>query len=227
LVEEFAKAFRANARIEETLLEKAETDPMPDHVPLSEKSPRVVAIQLAKRARDIAFRPRDPNLRKPPSVVIAASALELGPVQSRLIDELLALAGSMEERINSATRQGLKLEVRNPAYRPDVFTDRWPEDLEAQKIYAVDLRRLRSALYRLRNDALSPERAKSELEQLFGETAAAYAVEAFLERRQKEASSGNMAFGTRGRVLTGAAAVSSVASRARASTFEGGDSLPE
>jgi hypothetical protein len=221
---EFAKSFHSRGI---TLLEKAETEPLPEHVPLSEKSPRVVAIQLAKRARDIDYRLHDKKLRKPPAIVIAALALEMGPVEPRLIDELIAVARHMAERLNSETFKGQRFRLFNPAYSPDEFTDRWPENVEAQKLYAVDLRRFLAALYRLRNDALSPEQIKSELEQLFGESAAVYAVEAYLEKRQQEAANGKLAFGRHGRVLTGAAAAAGTASHARASTFEGGEKIPE
>ncbi|HEY3936205.1 MAG TPA: nucleotidyltransferase [Bryobacteraceae bacterium] len=221
---DFARSYR---NLGLTVLEKAATEPMPDHVPLSEKSPRVVAIQLSKRARDIDYRRRGKRCRKPPAVVIAGLALEMGPVQPRLIDELIALVTHMAQRITSESYKGQRFRLFNPSYARDEFTDRWPEDLQAQKIYAQDLRRFRAALYRLRNDALSPEQLKSELEQLFGESAATYAVEAFLEKRQQEASSGKLAFGRHGRVLIGAGAAISAATRARASTFEGGDKLPE
>ena len=221
---EFARSFQGRGL---TVAKDAQTEPLPDHVPLSEKSPRVVAIQLAKRARDIAYRRYDKKRRKPPAVVIAALSLEMGPVEPRLIDELLALVTHMAQRLSSETFKGQRFRLFNPAYTRDEFTDRWPEDVDAQKIYADDLRRFRAALFRLRNDALSPEQIKSELEQLFGEIAAVSAVEAFLEKQQQEASSGKLAFGRHGRVLTGVAASVGTATRARASTFEGGDKFPE
>jgi hypothetical protein len=74
----------------------AETQPMPNHAPLEEKSPRVVAVQLLKRARDVAFRkPERQRMRKPPSVVIGAMALDAGPVNSSLIDEVIAVASQI------------------------------------------------------------------------------------------------------------------------------------
>lgn len=227
IVEEFAKAFEARRYASRMMVEKAATQPMPDLVPIMEKSPRTVAVQLAKRARDVAYRTRDKRLRRPPSVVIAALALENGPVRSRLIDELIALVDNIAGRIRTCTQQGILFDVRNPAYTPDRFTDRWPENLAAQKMYGDDLREFRGALLRLRNDTLSPETMKRELEKLFGESAASYAVEGFLEDRRKESDKGSLAFGSRGRILTGAAAATAAATTARASTFAGGDCLPE
>lgn len=226
IVEEFAKAFATRAHLGEFLVEKADTQPLPDHVPLSEKSPRVVALQLAKRARDISYRRRSETLRRPPSIIQAALSLEMGPLQPRLVDELIALLKHMAERIGTEISAGRLLEVRNPAYDLDLFTDRWPENAEAQKIYCEDLRRAVVALYRLRNDDLSPEQMKEELEKLFGETAATYAVEGYLEDRQRESSSGRLKYSTAGKILTGTAAISSVGKVARASTFQGGGKLP-
>jgi len=40
-------------------LQKADTQPMPVHVPLDQKSPRVVALQLIKRFRDKRYRKHD------------------------------------------------------------------------------------------------------------------------------------------------------------------------
>jgi hypothetical protein len=52
---------------EDRMVEEAETQPLPEHVPLEEKSPRTIAIQLLKRNRDVAFRSTERRaLRKPP-----------------------------------------------------------------------------------------------------------------------------------------------------------------
>ena len=71
---------------------------------------------------------------------------------------------------------------------------------------------------------------RSILNDLFGETAAGYAVEQLLEKSRQAMETGSMRFGQSGRVLTGvaatAAAAASTATAARASTNMGGSELP-
>lgn len=224
----FAMAFDARRQLEEgTALAKALTEPLPEHTPLSEKSPRVVALQLLKRNRDVRYRSRAG--RKPPSVVLAALALETTPAGTGLLDELERIANHIRFRLVSSTSAYQMLEVRNPAYRPDVFTDRWPKDIDAQKLYASDLDQLIKQLNRLRDDSLGVEQMKTILEGLFGETAADYAIGQFLDAARREAAAGIMRIGSAGRVLTGAPAIigAATSAAARASTNMGGGCIPD
>jgi len=206
---------------------------MPDHVPIDEKSPRVVALQLLKRNRDIEFRAVARNgMRKPPSVALAAISLEAGAVKHSLIDEVISIAETIRYRLLEKSGPRGVLQVLNPAHPADVFTDRWPEDGAAQDLYNADLRRLVVALHRLKNDNLSLEDEKALLERLFGEAAASYAIESLLDSRRLEMEAGRMHIGPSGRVLTGAVAAPAVmgaprTTAARAATREGGGYLPE
>ena len=85
--------------VEGKIVEKAETQPMPDHEPLEEKSPRVVALQLLKRNRDIAWRAPSRTGRKPPAIALNAMALEAGPVHPSLLDEVIAIATHIRGRL--------------------------------------------------------------------------------------------------------------------------------
>jgi hypothetical protein len=195
---------------------------MPDHIPLEEKSARVVALQLLKRARDLSYRGRD-HLRKPPSVILAALALEAGPVQVRLVDEVIAIANHIRSKLTTA-----RLEVFNPAYPDDEFTDRWPEDGQAQRLFDADLRRMIVGLYSLRNDTLSLPGRMEILQRLFGETAARFAIEKAMDADRFQMETGNLHMGRRGQVLRGAsiaAAASIGTTAARAATREGGGYL--
>ncbi|MBX5132641.1 hypothetical protein HJB80_08215 [Rhizobium lentis] len=172
----FASRYRTRRLLADGLLQKrAETQPMPDHVPIEEKSPRLVAIQLLKRFRDVQFRRRDG--RCPPSVVIAAMALDAGQMSDSLCDELIAIATHMQREIESAERELRKLVVVNPAHPADIFTDRWPEDRSAQKLWRDDLMRLVQHLRTLRTPEWDPQRLKNILRELFGETPADRAFE--------------------------------------------------
>ena len=224
----FAAIFEARAMLDASVIAKAQTDPVPDHVPLSEKAARVVALQLLKRARDVRYRRRDG--RKPPSIVLAALALEVQPTGAGLLEEVASIAGHVATRLEREGSRGAVIDVRNPAYTPDRFTDRWPENTAAQTLYVNDLRYLVRQLARLRNENASLTEASSILDDLFGETAAGFAVEQLLERSRMAMEDGSMRFGTNGKVLTGAAATAAAASAtatsARASTNMGGMELP-
>ena len=73
------------------------------------------------------------------------------------------------------------------------------------------------------------------LDRLFGETAATYAIDSFLETRRHEMQAGQLHVGPRGRVLSPAAVVAAPAivsaaprsTAARVGTREGGGKLRE
>jgi hypothetical protein len=206
---------------------------MPDQERLEEKSPRVVALQLIKRVRDLAYRKRQ-GWRKPPAIVLGAMGLEAGPVMPRLIDEVIAVAAHMRRRLTERSGSRGTLHVVNPAYPQDVFTDRWPESYAHQEAFDTDLRRLVVDMYRLRNDNLSMEEKRDILRRQFGETAANTAIERNLDARLAETDAGKLRMGPRGKVMTGTGAAAAAAglgtratTSAKAATRSGGGSLPE
>jgi hypothetical protein len=215
------------------MMEKAETQPMPDHVPIEEKSPRIVALQLIKRNRDIVWQQpaRINKMRKPPSVALAAISLEAGPVKTSLVDEVIGVANAIRTKLKDRSSPRGTMVVRNPAYPEDVFTDRWPENITTQNQYDADLQRLILKLYRLRNDSLSLADKRELLEELFGETAAQYAIESLMESRRHEMDAGRLRVGPTGKIAAGVAAPAVVGSpresAAKTGTREGGGSLPE
>jgi hypothetical protein len=188
--------------VEGEQLLKAETRPMPEHAPLEEKSPRVVAIQLIKRARDIAFRQKGRGaMRKPPSVVLAAIALDAGPVQPSLVDEVISVANSIRTKLLQKGGQKRTVTVCNPAYPDDIFTDRWPEDERAQDMFSDDLRRFIIDMYKLRNERLSLPEKTELLKRVFGESVASRAIESQLDAGRHEMEAGRFNVGSRGAVL--------------------------
>lgn len=162
-----------------TITVEADTQPMPDFLPLDQKSPRVVALQIMKRFRDKRYRKHDDHKgqRKPPSVVMAALALDAPPASSSLTEEILVVATAMRNAIVFADRQGEIIEVRNPAHLPDVFTDRWPESRAAQRLWAADLKHIIEKLSALRNKGFDPVGAKDMFDDLFGEKVGARILE--------------------------------------------------
>jgi hypothetical protein len=146
-----------------------------------------------------------------------------------LTEEVLNIASHIAGKLRENIRLFTVLHVRNPAYTPDIFTDRWPKDVSAQNIYLRDLEHLQRQLGRLRADSLTLTEMRTILDDLFGETAAGFAVERFLDASQREVERGTMRFGQTGRVLTGVAAAAAAASSttARSSTSMGGLWLPD
>lgn len=224
----FASLFESRGLTDEALAKFA-TEPLPDRVPLSEKSARVVALQLLKRSRDVRFRARDS--RKPPSIVLATIALESAPTGRGLSDELVSIASHMARRLEIESVYGRTLDLRNPSYISDVFTDRWPSSLVAQDAYIADLKYLVRQLGRLRDENASMTELKTILNDLFGETPAGFALERMLEQSRRAIGTKGMLFNSHGKVLTGAgvaaAAAAGTNTMARASTNMGGGSLPE
>jgi hypothetical protein len=216
--------------VEGELLLKAETQPMPDHAPLEEKSPRVVAIQLIKRARDIAFRQTGRSkMRKPPSVVLAAIALDAGPVKPSLVDEVISVADAIRVKLRQKDALTRTVTVCNPAYPKDIFTDRWPENERAQDMFSDDLRRMTIDMYKLRNETLSLPEKTELLKRVFGESVASYAIESQLDAGRHEMEAGRFNVGPKGVVL-GVAAPAVIGTRtaaARTGTREGGGTLSE
>lgn len=207
----FVAHFRGNVRISErfgqifdsrlTLLEKAETEQFPEYESLERKAPRVVALQLMKRARDIAYRPKTHDgYRRPPSVVLAALALEAPGGHDSLSDELLTIAGFAFSEMEKARRARGLLSVQNPSWTPDIFTDRWPENPAAQDLYLEDLDKLIRGISRLKTEDLGLPEKQRLLKELFGETAAQYAVEKLAERFGAARGSGRTSVSSSGRV---------------------------
>jgi hypothetical protein len=215
--------------VEGAMKAEAETQPMPDYVPTEEKSARVVALQLLKRNRDIEFRATArKDMRKPPSIVMGAIALEAGPANSSLVDEVINVANTIRNRLRDKSGPRGVVHVVNPPHPADVFTDRWPESAAAQDLYDSDLRRLVVELHRFKNNDHSLADRKEVLQRLFGESAASYAVNSLIDSRRLEMEAGRMHVAPTGRVLNPAAVAAPAViattrtTAARAATREGG-----
>lgn len=222
----FAAMFEARSMADSGVLAKADVEPLPAQVPLTEKSARVVALQLIKRNRDVRFRNR--SKRKPPSIVLSALALEVAPTGLGLLEEVVSISMHIARRLQERSVQNLCIEVRNPSFGPDIFTDRWPQNPGNQNEFVRDLEYLVRQLARLRSENISITESKAILDDLFGETPAKYAINEIMERSRREMEKGAMRFGPTGRVhAVAAAAIAAKSTTARASTNMGGGWLPD
>lgn len=176
----YSKTFQERFEDRMMVLAKANAEPMPDYEPIEAKATRQVALQLIKRKRNLKWRERErQSTKQPPSIVKAALSLECGQQHDYLIDETISLAVTIRNALLAADKSGKLLEVCNPAWMPDIFTDRWPESFKAQRMFAADLQELVSDLTRLRDHNLSPADKLKILKQHFGETPADYAFKSY------------------------------------------------
>lgn len=203
--EHFLNRVTTSASFAETnirrLKAKAETVPLPAQIPLEKKAPRIVALQLIKRMRDIAYRrPLFKDQKKPPSVVMAALALEAGPASDFLSAEIIKVATSISRAIRHASASGQMLRVLNPSWSGDVFTDRWPQTIRLQDLFATELENLAFDIDRLANEYMSAIERADILKRNFGETAARHAVGRLGEAYSSQRSRGRTTVGTGGAV---------------------------
>lgn len=175
----FAEAFAGRSRsFDEArlILESADTDEVPDQEQPHEKSKAVVCLQLLKRYRDRRY--ADRSGRAIPSVVLAKLIADVGQVDCSLIEALVLCGRYCEEQMSFAHNRGKLISILNPACADDIFTDRWPSNLEDQKTFIGDLVHFNRQLKRLHGE--SSLLAKQEiLSDLFGEQPAVEAIREF------------------------------------------------
>ena len=191
--------YRDDAKSRLSLEEKAETQPMPEPVPLSQKSTRVVALQLIKRFRDKRFRRVDHQGRKtPPSVVFSEQVRRAGDQAETLDEELRNLSSHIMRELQQDEISGNLITVVNPVYTVDIFTDRWPACQLDQQQWIVDLQYLVNSLDELREELFDPEKWKRVFKDLFGETASNDALNSWYARQRKLADNEGLVVGANG-----------------------------
>ena len=130
----FGEAYAARARAYElAVVEAAEADPVPEQEPLMMKSTAVIALQLAKRWRNVQYEQRAG--RKPPSVMMSKFAGDGAGQTTGLADELLHQAVLMRDRFQASAAAGVRIHVVNPVCERDVLTDRWPENDRDESVF--------------------------------------------------------------------------------------------
>lgn len=182
------------------LEKKADATPVPEQAPAYRKARAVIALQLIKRWRNLAYDKRHRKLRLPPSVLLAYYVATHANQTTTLADELAHQVESMIAVLKAAERSGKTVQAFNPMCREDELTDRWPCDLGEQRVFIDELTDFATKLERLRGDISLPETQKI-LEDLFGEKPAQTVVKEYVERIAKDVGT------TGGRYLPGKAAI--------------------
>jgi hypothetical protein len=199
--------------------------PVPAHSTLERgKSSAVVALQLLKRNRNVRYLSR--KGRMPPSVMIAKFAGETLVPGASIAGALDAIAGAILAALEQAERDGIQIDVRNPECDDDCFTDRWPENRGAQRMYIDDLKLLRGQLAALMSDELMLDEKRDLLVAMFGEGPAQSAIDDYAAMIGRAVQSGQRTVTSTGKVVPiGEVAAplitSSASAQARGHTFYG------
>lgn len=205
------------------LVAKADAEDIPEQKPIHKKSKAVISLQLIKRMRDNAYQ-KFPDLRLPPTVLLALWTAQNANVirTPSLLDELIHQAGCMFAKL---CQPFLVSEV-NPRCGQDVFTDRWPVDIQQQRIFAKFMGEFLDDMMRLKNDDLTISDMQDIMVKHFGERPVKRAVEHLFESQgQRHRSSGGLVMPRSAKVVvTGAGLAAASSARAIAShNFHGED----
>lgn len=149
---------------------KLTVQPIDDQQPVEKKHISLIGLQLNKRWRNLRYENR--SGRKPPSIALTKMTADIAQCFERphgLLDELSKQCFGMHGTINAAHSRGELVRIENPACRDDIFTDRWPGSLEAQRLFLDDLSAYTSDLSLLQSQASMAEK-KAVLSRLFGES---------------------------------------------------------
>ncbi len=157
---------------------KAETEDVPEPVPAYLKPPAVIALQLIKRFRNVRYDRRDG--RQPPSVMLACLVANFAGQSGTPYGELLHQARSLRRHFEQLQTGGQLIHVANPRCPDDVFTDRWPANLNEQGLFLQDLAYLVGQLERIEHDA-PLEVIADVFARLFGEEIASTVIREFAD----------------------------------------------
>ncbi|TJV17984.1 nucleotidyltransferase [Mesorhizobium sp.] len=193
----------------DTIRADAEVDDVPDQAEFVVKNIATVALQLLKRNRNIRY--ADYSGRIPPSVMLSYYAGIAATPNLSLSDMLIRIANWIIGDIERASINRQALLVVNPVYDKDVFTDRWPEDLQQQNEFAGYLRQLVSGIERAKRGELDPVRLRDWLREQFGDLVVTKAVDRIAEATGSAIISGNQAYTRKGGILMPTIAAATVA----------------
>lgn len=209
----FGEWFKEETPLEVHLREaiRAMAEPIKQQQDVEDKPYALIALQLIKRWRNIVYDDRDG--RMPPSVILAKIVAEATTSRSKcLYDELLHQVEHLRRTFQGWSDNGWLIVVTNPRCEEDVFTDRWPHELAAQKRFLRDLIEFEAQLRELNTGTIQDKRAI--LSKLFGESATASAVSDFNKRLGETAErSGLLHNRSNGSVALGASGVAALRSK--------------
>jgi len=201
LIFEEAYAKRARSHDPMRVLADADVKPVPGHSSTQAgKSASVVALQLLKRNRNMRYAKRK-DARLPPSVMMACFAGHTKTPSASIAGSLDAIASAMLAAMEDADRRGFLIDVRNPKCNDDRFTDRWPDNAQAQRVHIEDLKLFRRQLAAVMSDQLTLEQKRDLLVAMFGEGPALSAVNDYAAAIGRAVATGNRTVAPSGKVV--------------------------
>lgn len=214
----FEEAYRRRALAFDARRERADADakPVPAHsTKEGGKSAKIVALQLLKRNRNLRYEKRSGRL--PPSVMLAKLAAETTTPGASIAWALDAISAKVFDALEEADRAGVLVDVRNPRCEDERFTDRWPEDRQAQRLYIEDLRLFRTQLANLMSAQFSLPQKRDLLVAMFGVGPAQSVIDEYVDTLGRAVEMGKRYVAPSGRVIPATVAASAaVASTAYA-----------
>jgi hypothetical protein len=204
------------------IAKEADVEPPPEQQEIYRKARATVALQLIKRHVQMLY-DRRPTLRRPPSVALSCIVGWNAGGDRSLLDEVIHQARAFRTVLVNANAIAARAEIRNPTWERDLFTDRWPQSLDEQRLFIAELDRFIGALEKARD--ATPLEVERIFATLFGErvTHDALVEKAAREGARYTAATPRVAPRS-GRVFTSAApAATSSLIRPRGQTFFGSD----
>jgi hypothetical protein len=226
--ERFALAFNRRLYEADGLEFRADADvhDVPAQTPLIIKSVTTVGLQLIKRFRNILY--ANTAGRIPPSVMLTCHAGHAASPGMSLSAMVIRQARWTAWAIDDAAGRGRLLDVRNPEYRDDCFTDRWPENQAHQKHFARSLHDLANGLEAIKQGNVQLEDLQDWLRDYFGDRVVSRSLNSFNDRTGRAIRSSRQGYTTTGGLFAPAApaiigassAISPVAARSHTNMGE-------
>lgn len=163
---------------------RGDIEPMQRPKPVSQKTILNLAVQLLKRARDVAFQGAEKV--QPVSVVLTTLAGHAYGGERDVYDALLTIVRRMVAGIPA---QGV-LQVFNPVNPAELLSERWQSDRAAYAAYVAWIRHFCNQLEALQNVRM-PKLAE-ELKKIFGDNAVHAAVKDVMSTIEKARGNGEL-----------------------------------
>jgi hypothetical protein len=182
----------------------AEVDDVPDQTQFGVKNMATLALQLIKRYRNIRYSDPRRTGRMPPSVMLAYYAGLTSRPGQRLTDALIGICSAIMVDITVSSTAGQTLHVANPEYSSDVFTDRWPENIAQQDLFARDLNELVTGLNHLRSGNADLTKMPDWLRAMFGERVVTTVIDRIAKENGSAIQMSTQSYTNRGGLLVAA-----------------------
>ncbi len=204
----------------------ADAHEVPEQTPLIIKSVTTVGLQLIKRLRNVLY--TNASGRIPPSVMLSCHAGHAASPGMSLSAMVIRQARWTARAIDAAASRGHLLDVRNPEWHEDCFTDRWPENQAQQTEFARSLHDLANGLEAIKNGDVQLEDLQNWLRDYFGERVVTRSLDTFNERTgrairsssQRYTPSGGLFVPAAPAIIGAASTISPVAARSHTNMGE-------